>query len=444
MSAVDSKAVFAARVKFLGLGEFLDRFVELHWSTHAELAFVSGARPGHDDNKFVEDILIPGLGSDEHPKKHLLRRLYFESFAMASGEIRRLQEPNAPDVPRVVPQPEMEARRAALAQRLPGLAVDGMFVGEQDVSDRLLQRCIHLFDTNALAYVSLDLCTKRDFEVLGHRRDPYLAPVQDVNGYLRMQSQQPETYCSVATQTLFENAFVRRNLAMDMGDVMSFDLGEKLRRTLVAALTEEVPPGHVPVSLNQLVAADKKFWVKLASATRGGVRRSDDVDRPCDKHGEKILEGVPFNLMLAPRAVMAAPAQTPSQGSGHREELSKREKEVIKKQTKVEQAKTARARIDQTRQPAQADENPTKDRRGRKGKGAGKNQVRMPVGLEGMATKTSAATGMRRLCFGYNLGTCTAATPGEACPKGLHGCMKPAGPNGDACADRHPASACTK
>ena len=443
MSAVDSKAVFAARVKYLGLGAHLDTFLLLHWTTHAELAFVSSSRPGQDNDKFEEEIIIPGLGSTDHPLKHILRRLYYESFAMASSEIRRMQDPNAPDMPRVVPQPEKEARGSALASRLNGLAVDGMFVGEFDVSDRLLERCIHLYENNVLAYVGLDLCTKRDFEVLGHRRDPHLAPVQDASGYIKMQSQQPETYCSIETQTLMENAFMRRNLAMDMGDVMSFEVGEELRRTLVAALTEEVPPGHAPVSLNQLVSADKKFWVKLASATRGGVRRVDEIERPCDTEGVKILDGVPFNLMLAPRAMVNVPAPAHAKGQHSQEGLSKREKEVIKKHEKLERAKGARDQLANDKAPAPPKEDGAKGKRA-KGKGKNKNAIRMPAGLEGMATKTSPATGMRRLCFGFNLGTCTAAAPGESCHKGLHGCMKPAGPNGDACAERHPASACTK
>ena len=443
MSSVDSKAVFAARVRQLGLGEHLPTFLGLHWTTHAELAFASSSRPGQDNAAFEGHILVPGLGYDAHPLKHILRRLYYESFAMASAEIRRLQEPNAAEVPRVVPQPEREARRTALAARLVGLSVDGMLVGEYDVADRLIDRTIHIYEADSLAYIGLDLCTKRDFEVLGHKKDPYLAPYQDVNGYLKMESRQPETYCALGTQTLFENAFMRRNLAMDMGDVMSFEVGEQLRRTLIAALTEDVPPGHTAVSLNQLIAADKKFWVTLASAVRGGVKRGDLDERPCDKAAPKILNSVPFNLMLAPRALAAvAPAHAPApqqlQGP------SKKDKEVIKRQEKQERARAAREQADRSRAA-----NQTKGGdggRSAKGKGAakGSNAVRMPAGLEGMVSKTSAATGMRRLCFGYNLGSCSAAAPGEMCFKGLHGCMKPVGPNNEACGERHPASACTK
>ena len=435
--AVDSKAVFSARVNALGLGDHADNFAALNWGTYAELAFATHAKPGQNEEAFVEQILVPGLGRDNHPDQNRLRRLFYEAFAIASAEMRRLQEPSNPEAPRTVPQPEKEARRLALAERLVGLAVGGRFRGEYDVSDRLLERCMDIWERNSLAYVGLELCTKRDFEVLGHKKDPYLAPVQDANGFLRMQQHVPDEQCAVSTQSMFENALVRRNLAMDMADVMSFELGERLRRALVEALTDDAPPGYVTAGLNQLIAADKKFWVTLASATCGGVKRSGEAERPCDIEGAKILDGVKFNLMLAPRALAAAAQapRAPTQDQG----LSRQERKVIQRE-KVDSAKALR---DQQKGKAGKGGKNGKGGKGQGGKGGKVGEMRLPAGLVGMATKTSAAQGMRRLCFGFNLGTCHAASPGNECSKGLHGCMKPIGPDRDACGGTHAVTACT-
>ena len=435
--AADSKAVFKARVNTLGLGDHYETFLENSWSTYAEFAFATHARPGQSPELYDEQILIPALGNTQHKDRNRLLRLFYEAFAIASGEIRRLQDPSTPDVVRTIPQPEKEARRAELASQLRGLSVDGRFVGELDISDRLMERCIDLWDKNAVAYVPLELCTKRDFEVLGHRRDPVMAPMQDSNGYLRMQSQQPDAICQISNQSQWENAHTRRSLAMDMADVMSFHLGDRLRRTLVEALTTEVPPGHVTVDLNQLVTADKKFWVKLANETFGKVKREGEEEMPCDAKAVKVMESVAFQMLLAPRAVLPGAAHPAAPPRDTVPRLSKKEKKVLQHQNKVSQAKAVREHIAGTAakggQGAKA-----------KGKGAkGPALIRLPPGLEGMATKTSAATGMRRLCFGFNLGTCQAASPGNACAKGLHGCMKPVGPQGEACGGTHTASACT-
>lgn len=439
--AADSKAVFAARVRAIGLSEHMETFLANNWSTYAELAFATHARPGQSEDLYNEQILIPALGSMEHRHKNLLLRLFYEAFAVASAEIRRLQDPSAADVPRTVPQPEKEARRVALAAQLIGLSVDGRFVGELDISDRLLERCMDIWEKNAISYVGLELCTKRDFEVLGHRKDPAIAPMQDANGYLRMQQTPADEVCQIATQSQWENAFTRRNLAMDMADIMSFQIGDRLRRTLIDALTEEVPPGHAAVSLNQLIAADRKFWVKLASLTCGGVKRDGEDERPCDQKAAKVMDGVAFQLMLAPRAVVAVQAASKAQPGDGAPRLSNKDKKTLQYREKLAQAKSVKEHL------AAAG---AKGEKGGKGKGKGgkpRGAFPMPPGLEGMAAKTSAATGMKRLCFGFNLGTCKACGPGETCGKGLHGCMKPVGPDGEACGGAHPAASaggCTK
>ena len=65
----------------------------------AELAFATHARPGQSQELYNEQILIPALGDTEHRDRNLLLRLFYEAFAVASAEIRRLQDPSAPDAP---------------------------------------------------------------------------------------------------------------------------------------------------------------------------------------------------------------------------------------------------------------------------------------------------------------------------------------------------------
>jgi hypothetical protein len=81
--------------------------------------------------------------------------------------------------------------------------------------------------------------------------------------------------------------------------------------------------------------------------------------------------------------------------------------------------------------------------KGKAGKGAaGKGGPRLPAGLFGMCPRSSAATENKRLCFGFNLGSCKLVGPGQECAKGWHLCMKPAA-NGQACSQHHAATACT-
>ena len=70
MAVLDSKALFAECLDALGLSELRDDLVAKGWGTHGTFAYASSYTPGAaDDSKFVEDVVVPLLGSAEHPQK---------------------------------------------------------------------------------------------------------------------------------------------------------------------------------------------------------------------------------------------------------------------------------------------------------------------------------------------------------------------------------------
>ena len=71
-----------------------------------------------------------------------------------------------------------------------------------------------------------------------------------------------------------------------------------------------------------------------------------------------------------------------------------------------------------------------------------KDFVNLPAALVGMCARTNAATNNQRLCFAFNLGTCSAVAPGQTCARGAHLCMKPAA-SGEACSQPHGALKCS-
>ena len=56
-----------------------------------------------------------------------------------------------------------------------------------------------------------------------------------------------------------------------------------------------------------------------------------------------------------------------------------------------------------------------------KGKGKGKSTGKLPLPLRARGVASSDGEG-NPVCFGFNLGSCTAAPPGGRCPKGRHVC----------------------
>ena len=156
--SVDSSAVFSDRVHQLGLGDHLEAFNQAGWHTYADVAFSTSYLPGQpEDARFANDILVRGLGQQDHKDKDKLRRLFFEAYSLASADMSRLVSASSDDIPRKVPNVEREERRRRLADRLVGVNLSG----ELDVSNRLIDINISMYDENVLRQNTFEECTKR-------------------------------------------------------------------------------------------------------------------------------------------------------------------------------------------------------------------------------------------------------------------------------------------
>ena len=455
MAAHDSQAVFRAEVFRQGLGQHYAKFVELKWTTFARLCFTTSVKPGQDEETFANDILVPALGARDHEDQGLLRRLFYEAYLSTSAGLKFSADPTAADLPRTVPKAELDDRRKSLASRLGALTEDGRFKGELDCADKLIERCLHIHSRDALAYVGPEWCNKREFDLLGGTKNPVLAPSADSRGYVQMKlAQEEETPLWVCSEVVLQNALTRRGLALDMADVLDWTNHEKLRRKLQAALAKAPQEGFRRVSLEQVISADRLFWVEMDNEVEGKVQRNEDDDRPCDVAFDKTLKSYDFYMALQPRqgtdasssrgGQKAAPAAQPGPAVDP-PRLSKPDKKSFKKQLKKEELDKLRAKAQlHSKGGAQPPVQFSTGKGGGKGQQKGAQSAKMPPQLIGMCSKSSAATGMLRLCYGFNLGTCTAVGPGKPCMKGLHGCMKPDPATGEACGEPHPCSVCKK
>ena len=431
--ALDSPAAFVERVHEIGLGAHLEKFKTAGWKTMANLAFSSPH--GGNEEVFVKNILVPGVGAADHVDAHLLRRLYYEAFMMASADLKRRADATSSDAPRVMPAAERRERFKRVEDRLaPGIRTRG----ELEVSYKLMERCGEFSDANAIKHLPLELCTKRGDEVKGIDKDPTWATVPDpVSGILRLKMVRDDLRNVVDSQFALLFSFQRKAMALEMADIMSFENHELLRDRFVAALMKPPYSGFQRFTLEQVLEADVQFWVLMAEETRDGIRRSGAVERPCDAafprvmaHADFVIAMTPRQISVPVRGVPLAAFEAPNPGGGA---ISKN---AIKKQKLANKIKSAF-------------ENPIQT--ARKGKGGGKGDgakgvlkplVKLPPGLIGMCPRSNAATRNRRNCFSYNLWKCQAAAAGQDCAKGAHLCMKPLA-NGEACSQPHCASTCT-
>ena len=441
--AIDSAAVFQSRCIELGLSDHLETFQRLGWRTLSDLVYATTFNPQatteQSEEKFLVDIVTKGLGARDHVNLPRIKRLFFEAFALCAAELRRQCEASPNDLVRTVSKAEREERRRRVEKRHTSLtAADGRFTDELDVSDNLIDKGIALWDANRLAYIGLEYCTMRKMEIVGCKATPALATVPDAQGYLRMKQTNVEEMADLSTQFEILYAFQRRGLALEMAEVMTFDVHETLRRKLLSSYTKQQPKGFAQMDLDQMMEADQIIWQLLGRATApGGIRRTAAALLPCEQQLPTILASMDVMQALMPRQHIAqqiVTAPQPKEASPKLLAALQKQIDDLKKQAaggKGSGGAGSGGGKASNGKGVKKNGNPTR-----------KNDPKPPKALAGMCVRSSTSTGKKKMCFGYNLGQCSAASPGEECAKGFHLCMKPKG-NGEACSLPHPANKCS-
>lgn len=413
--SLDSEAVFNERLVALGLQEHYEKFQKLGWKTYGSLAFATSFVPGQaEDERFLKDIVEAGLGDNDHPHKGALRRLFFESYTLAAADLKRKVEVTTDDAPRKVPAAERQERRDRVDSRLVGIELQG----ELDVSNRLLDLAVGIYEDNTLRYVAWQDCTKREMELNGLKKDSYWAA--DSQGIIKEKVHTKADPADLSSDLKVAYALRRRGLAFEMADIMSYEVHEKLVNQLLAAFMKDPLPGYARVGVNQLVRADQEAFKQLANLTTSGIKRDGARKRPCDEGLIKVLDDPDFRQALA-NLPGRAENKRKSDNSDSGDEKAKKRKTKAQRlsnlRSRLENVKTQYAALmDQLSSGSPGPQAPPK------GKGKGKS-IRMPADLIGKHSTTSDG---RRICFGYNLpGGCSAAAAGKECSKGHHVCMEP-------------------
>jgi hypothetical protein len=418
--ALDSEAAFESRLKELQLGPYADAFKAAGWGSAGSFAFSCNYVPGGvDESSFVIGVVTLLLGAPDHALKAALKRLHFECYTLMVSEMRRKVERVDDDAPRRLPPPEREARRARQATELRGLVL----TGEYECSHGLVDKAVQMIEDNCIAYIPVDECNKRESEMGHEKKDKTLKT--DGRGFVRESTNDQRIAADINSDLKLKNAFVRRGLAFDQAQVMSFAVHEMLVSLLFTEYLREAPVGFSKVSQDQLMRADREVFRRLQEKTRTGIRPGLDGTKPIDTHMQAVLDSAGVQMLLLPwrsggvkrERDEAAPAAVVP-GS------TKAAKKKAKKNANA--AELAQLRETHGRAPPAA-----AAKAAARAPAAGARRTAMPRALVGMC---AACADGRSICFSFNLpGGCPTETArGARCAKGFHVCCKPA------CEQAHP------
>ena len=399
--ALESSAVFEARVMALKLGEFWPKFRDLGWTSVGEFAFAANCTPGQQDEAtFISDIVIPLTDAADHPKKSALRRLFYECFTQCAADMAaRSTQGEEDDRPKKLPKLEREVRMSELRTKLSeSLDIEG----ETEPSNTVIDKAHAMFESGEIRALRWDELTTRESESGGVKSE--LIWKID-KGVMRQSEQVVEDPADTSTELKLRFALQRRGVAYHVGKVMSFKTHEKIVKFLMKAMNAKPLPLFAKVSLEQVYNADQAIFVRAGRLTPTGISIKADGSLPLDA----IIPGI-----LEEHSICCLVQQMPSGGGTKRDNTG----EIDRLR---EEVKRLKSKVSNDRSHPQ----PKKNKGGKGGNGGKGGQGKKvstgpcPPELAGLNHKLN---GMN-LCFAYNSGKCSRDE--DKCLKGLHKCMVP-------------------
>ena len=164
MSVVDSEAVFASRAAAIGLSaEVIRLFKDGGIATLGNLAFASSYVPGSSDDSPFTDLVKKVLGREGSlGEMAMIRRLFNESYAATSAEMKTLVEQTDEAPNRKLAAAERAERFSSQQKRLKGINMQG----QMEPGDSLVDLAVNIYESDRLRYIPWESCVSREHEIL--------------------------------------------------------------------------------------------------------------------------------------------------------------------------------------------------------------------------------------------------------------------------------------
>ena len=410
---LDSVNVFEERCRIIGLSsESANALKASGIDTLNKIAFSSSFQVGAPDDGPLLAVLndarlasAPPLAPASAGDKACFRRLHFEAQTMSLADLKVRVEATGETTPRRLPQAERSARQDSQISRLCGLSL----TGDLEPSHGLIDLVFQQLEEGILRFVPLDQCTKRSQELTGIKKDSQVIKVSGTS--LSVSNQEKPPVANLSTELRIKSAMMRRALAYDQAGLAKYASIMEWVDYLFEQLAREPVEGYSTVTMEQVLQADKCLWIKCAELTRKGLASSDPaLPSPLEHAIQQARVDPQVFLLLMPLQRSAA------------------------------RSSASRPPMEGERAPKYPYGGKGSEPRGQswsKGKGKGKNrsQIRLPKELAGLHHRTKDGA---NICFGYNLGHCSAVQPGQTCKRGKHVCMVPF------CGEEHTHKQCPK
>lgn len=390
--ATESQAAFKSRALDLGLDE--SRFqlmLDAGIRNFGQYAFICQYQPGSADEtpllKALSEIFTPAIGELTVGERAIMRRLYFESHTTAVQEMRIRLEAKPDDTPKQIPMAERIERINLFKQQHSHLVMDYAL----EPSHKLVDLVCAQAESQVVSYIELSLCTSREAEITHRKREPHVSVA--ANGTLQFTKQERELKIDISGDLRIRQCMQRRAIAYHLANIASYKVLEEFTTKLFHYLAKEPIANYKPVSIHQVIQADRELWIQVSQQTRGKILTASP--KPIDEAIEALTDSttVMYHLLPLPQGPASSQKQRPAERS---------------------------------RSPRRT-----------KGKGKGKSKSKQsPPKLDIPPHCVTRDKQNRNLCFAFQWGKCKH--PGPRCSRGMHNCWL------GTCLGDHPYNECPK
>lgn len=337
MALIDSVAAFEQRCRELSQpGLDLKALLEAQSiTTFSSLAFVCGtpnrAPTDEEFDRFSQTIFGAGANAG---RVSVLRRLHFEASTFVLSQLKATVTGDTGDGSKKLPFAEKQSRLAGVRTALAGFLIQG----ETEPSHTLIDKCQLMYDTGSVMWLHPSLCTKRDLEIQSAPKDSQQV-LKIESQTLKVDTEAPKIGdADHGTEIKLQWCLQRRGVALEMCNILSWDVSQRWLATLFQAYSTEPPPGYGKVTLQQLVRADKEMWTLLGRDI-SSVKPDAAGIRPLDKAVKNLMTDARITMHL-----LALPYRSPgtSTGSGDKPSSSSSRPSNVQPKKKMRAGKKMR------------------------------------------------------------------------------------------------------
>eukprot|EP00439_Symbiodinium_sp_Y106_P009248 s15453_g1.t1 len=159
-------------------------------------------------------------------------------------------------------------RLERLRKSLIGITIDTWL----EPSRALVDKAVGFAEEQCLGPLELSKCTSREAEMRSEKRDPETFRLEKLN--IKVTKPQVALLAETSTDLHVRTCMQRRALAFHMAGIATVVVLDWIISRFFGHMMRSDSPGQQPVTLSQIVDADRTLWVLVAQETRGKVLTS--------------------------------------------------------------------------------------------------------------------------------------------------------------------------